>query len=88
MDDYRKDAKEKSIDTEVVGLYNKELEDEMLMKASLKEEYNEGKKQGIEEGMQKGILTVAKKMLENDLDLETISNVTGLSIKELEKLSK
>ena len=87
MDDYRKDAKEKSIDTEVVGLYNKELEDEMLMKASLKEEYNEGKKQGIEEGMQKGILTVAKKMRENDLDLETISNVTGLSIKELEKLS-
>ena len=100
MDDYRKDAKEKSINKEVVGLYNKELEDEMLMKASLKEEYNEGKKQGIEEGMQKGIeegmqkgretekITIAKKMLEKDLDLETISNVTELSIKELEKLRK
>ena len=84
MDDYRKDAKERSTNTEVVGLYNKELEDELLFKASLKEKYDEGKKQGIEEGIEEGILTVAKKMLENSLDLETISKVTGLSIKELE----
>ena len=84
MDDYRKDAKERSIDTDVVGLYNKELEDELLLKASLKEEYDEGKKHGIEEG----ILNVAKKMLESGLDLETISKVTALSIKEIEKLKK
>ena len=80
MDDYRKDAKERSIDTDVVGLYNKELEDELLLKASLKEEYDEG--------MKEGILNVAKKMLESGLDLETISKVTALSIKEIEKLKR
>ena len=84
MDDYRKDAKERSIDTDVVGLYNKELEDELLLKASLKEEYDEGMKEGRE--CEK--INVAKKMLESGLDLETISKVTALSTKEIENLNK
>ena len=53
MDDYRKDAKERSIDTDVVGLYNKELEDELLLKASLKEEYDEGMKEGKNKALKK-----------------------------------
>ena len=55
-----------------------------------------GKKQGIEEEIQKGIeegrecekINVAKKMLESGLDLETISKVTALSIKGIEKLKR
>ena len=46
----------------------------------------EGKKEGIEEGVMQEKLNNAKKMLENNLDIEIISKVTGLTEEEIEKL--
>ena len=48
--------------------------------------YNEGHKQGIEQGIKQNNIDVAKKMLEEKLPLETISKITGLSIKEITEL--
>ena len=56
--------------------------------------YNEGHEKGIEQGIEQGIekgikqnnIDVAKKMLEEKLPLETISKITGLSIKEITEL--
>ena len=41
---------------------------------------------GIEKGIEKGKIEVAKKSLEAGLDINTISNITGLDISEIEKL--
>ena len=48
--------------------------------------YNEGHEQGIEQGIKQNNIDVAKKMLEEKLPLETISKITGLSIKEITEL--
>lgn len=49
-----------------------------------------GKKTGINEGKQLGIdernIEIAKKSLEQNIDINTISTITGLSIEEINKL--
>jgi predicted transposase/invertase (TIGR01784 family) len=45
------------------------------------------REQGLEEGIEKGIRQVAKSMLSQGLSLESISKATGLSQKEISKLS-
>ena len=46
------------------------------------------KKEGIEKGMEKGMETVALNMLKANLDADLISEVTGLSKADIQKLSK
>ena len=46
----------------------------------------QGKQQGLSEGIEKNKIDTAKKMLELNMDLETISKVTGLSIDQIESL--
>ena len=52
--------------------------------------YDKGLKAGIEQGINQGInqekLQIAKKMLSKKIDLNTISELTGLSIQELKNL--
>ena len=102
MEDYVKDAKRASISDDVVGLYDKELHEELLRNTEL---YNaeqkgikQGKKDGIKEGKEKGIkqgikqgikektIETAKNMLKENISIDIISRVTGLDIKEIEKL--
>ena len=45
-----------------------------------------GEKRGEQIGQRKNNLSVAKKMLENRLNIEMISKITGLSKKELEAI--
>ncbi|MBW5409315.1 ATPase, partial [Brachyspira hampsonii] len=60
----------------------------------LKREREEGIKEGIEQGIEKGIekgeknkaLSIAKSLKKSGLDIKFISNNTGLSIEEVEKL--
>ena len=98
MEDYVKDAKRASISDDIVGLYDKELHEELLRNTEL---YNaeqkgikQGKKDGIKEGKEKGIkegikqkaIETAKNMLKENISTDIISRVTGLDIKEIEKL--
>jgi len=46
----------------------------------------QAKREGIEEGIEKRNIEVAKNMLNLKLSLEVISQTTGLSIGEIEKL--
>ena len=52
--------------------------------------YDKGLKAGIEQGINQGInqrnKQIAKKMLNEEIDLDTISRITGLSIQELKNL--
>jgi predicted transposase/invertase (TIGR01784 family) len=46
-----------------------------------------GIEKGIEQGIEQGIREAALKMKQNGLEISLIANITGLSIKEIEKLS-
>ena len=52
----------------------------------LKREREEGIKEGIEEGEKNKALSIAKSLKKSGLDIKFISNNTGLSIEEVEKL--
>ena len=65
--------------TEAAG-YDKDL------KAGLGQGIQQGIREGVQQGMQKEKLQIAKKMLSKKIDLNTISELTGLSIQELKNL--
>ena len=82
MEDYVKDAKRASISDDIVGLYDKELHEELLRNTEL---YNAEQK-GIKQGIKENKLETAKNMLKENIGIDIISRVTGLDIKEIEKL--
>ena len=96
MEKYVKDSKEASEKDEVIGMYNEEIHKEKLRLAEIdefrelghEEGLKEGLKKGLKEGTQKTKEETAKKMLQDNLDLNIISKYTDLSIKEVEKLRK
>lgn len=53
---------------------------------SLDTKFEEGKEVGIEQGIEQGVLSTAKKSLEAGLSIELISEITGLTKEEIEKL--
>ena len=58
----------------------------------LKEGRKEGKEEGIKEGREEGAkqksFDIAKRMLEKGIDIETISELTGLTEKEISELDR
>ena len=46
----------------------------------------EGKLEGIKEGLKEGQISMAKSMKSKNMDIKLISEITGLSISEIEKL--
>ena len=52
----------------------------------LKREREEGIKEGIEKGIKENQILVAKNMKNKNMDIELIAELTGLDIKEIEKL--
>ncbi len=98
MEQYHFDASEASKKEEIIGLYDKELYDEMMEYHKLKHAKEEGIERGIEKGIKKGIekgiekgkrekeLEIAKKLRENHIDIELISISTGLTKGEIENL--
>ena len=54
----------------------------------LKEGKEEGIKEGREEGAKQKSFDIAKRMLEKGIDVETISELTGLTEKEISELDR
>ena len=52
----------------------------------LKEGKEEGKEEGRAEGAKKNSFDIAKRMLEKGIDIETISELTGLTAEEVSML--
>ena len=82
MEDYVKDAKRASISDDVVGLYDKELHEELLRNTEL---YNAEQK-GIKQGIKENKLETAKALLKEKISIDIISRTTGLKKEEIEKL--
>ncbi len=57
-----------------------------------KKGHEEGKEEGLKEGRAEGVkqtsFDIAKRMLEKGIDIETISELTGLTEKEISELSR
>ena len=57
-----------------------------MIEDALEDGWNRGKKEGKEEGIKENKLSVAKRMLEKNIDINVISECTGLSEKEIKTL--
>ena len=100
--EFKKSVEEANKDELVVKWFSPEQEREMRenyirseaeekgMKKGMKKGIVEGKKVGIVEGKKAGILEgllqTAKNMLEADMNIETISKLTGLSVKKIKDM--
>lgn len=69
-------------DRKFVGLMSEEEEAEKLQNTLI----NEAKEEGLEEGSKQKELEIAKNMLNKNMDIETISEITGLTKEEIESL--
>jgi len=91
-DKFLRDIKEKSRDKDI--LEGIKFEDSMEYRFKLVEDdaFERGVEQGIERGKVEGIeenkATMIKSMLDNKLDYEIISKVSGKSIKEIKEIEK
>ena len=66
--------------------YNREEELARIDRSVINGERKRARAEGLEEGVQKEKMEIAKAMLNKKMDLETISEITGLSLKEIESL--
>lgn len=83
MKEYKEEAQKVSHDSEVIGLYDKELEDKYLKDAI----YDNGIEKGIQEGSRQEKISIAKSLLQNNVSIDIIINSTGLSKEEVEALN-
>ena len=90
MDEAVNELERLSQDENIIGLYDAELLQEKHEKSIKNEGIREGLKKGLEKGKVEGInqskIEIAKKMLEKDMDINTISELTNLSIYEIKEL--
>jgi len=70
----------------IIGLYDKEKEDEKVLRTKLRGAHEEGKEEGIKQGTEETKIQIAKNMLNNNIDILTISKVTGLKEEEINQL--
>ena len=75
-----------SNDSDIISAYEKEEIEKYAYEVALKEVENRGKKEGLKEGSLNKQIEIAKKSLEENIDKDTISKITGLTLQEIENL--
>ena len=75
---------------EFVKIENEIIKDKegQMMKSTYDRLMEEGMEKGIEKGMEKGIEKTALRMLEKNMELQLIAQITNLSIQQLQELKK
>lgn len=71
-----------SNDSDVISAYEKEKIEKYAFDVALKEKEAKGKKEGKKERN----IEIAKKSLEENIDINLISKITGLSLEEIKNL--
>ena len=74
------------MDPDFAGAYDKGAKTEWLLEDMRLTGMHEGEAIGISKGKIERNIEIAKNMLNQNMDLNLISNVTGLSIEEIESL--
>ena len=84
MEEISKKVKKLNLDPEIVKEIVIENEDEII-KNSI---YHSGLNDGIKEGISQRNIEIAKKLLKKNVDINIISETTGLSLEEIDTLNK
>ena len=63
-------------------------EEDQMMKSTYNRLIDEGMEKGMERGIEKGRAEVALRMLEQNMELQLIAQITNLSVQQLQKLKK
>ena len=72
---------------ELARLRDKYIKDQIaIQKYGYKQGIEDGKSEGIEIGSKNKSIQIVKKMLEEKINIELISKVTGLSVEEIQKM--
>ena len=81
-------VEEYSEDDEVLAYYyDKEHNDEAIRRGDISLAKQQGMKQGLEQGHQEKAIEIAKNLLNKNMSIQDISEVTGLTIDEINNLS-
>ena len=81
------EARDKAERDYISGMKNAErIGMERGMRRGRKHGIKEGIKQGIEQGINQTKSEIAKKMLQKNIDISIISEISGLLVEEIEKL--
>ena len=87
VDNFKEDVIKANEDELIVNWISREEEQKQYEEVLYEKGLSQGKQQGLSERIEKGLMKksneIAKKMLELNMDLETISKVTGLTIDEI-----
>lgn len=75
-----------SEDEKMIGLYDAEKIAEKVKNTQIKSAKNEGIKEGIEKGIEQNKLETVKNMLNENININIISKVTGFSIEQIQNL--
>lgn len=94
MEEVRKDADQIIETLDSLLYYNSDELNRLQREDNIKEGFDIGLKQGIEEGLKQGIeqgidiekKQIVKKMLEKNIDINQISEITRLSLEEIKKM--
>ena len=87
MEDYVKEATMVSKDDDLIEAYDKEWSNYEGYKAlGIKEGFQQGIEQGVKQGIKENKIETVKNMMKENIDMSTISKVTGLSIDEVKSI--
>lgn len=90
VDNFKEDVIKANEDELIVNWISREEEqkqyEEVLYEKGINQGIVQGKQQGLSEGIKKNKIDTVKKMLELNMDLETISKVVGLTVEEINDL--
>jgi len=86
MEKIMKKVEDFSDDEEILGAYDAEWHRKEVERVVRIAEIEEAEEEGLVKGLKKGILQTAKNMLKENIDINIISKVTGLTLEEIEKL--
>ena len=84
--EFKESVEEANKDELVVKWFTPEQEREMRENYIKSEAEEKGMKKGIKKGKLEGILQTAKNMLEANMNIETVSKLTGLSVKKIKDM--
>ena len=86
MEQFKSELERVNSDNEFIQLMTADEEEKKYLNTVKNLEYKAGIKEGIEQGIEQKSKDIALKMLEKGIDIESISEITGLSKEEVESL--
>ena len=85
---FMEDVVDMSKDEFILHEWEKDKFDELVKINELESAINEGKAIGFEDGTNKRNIEIAKNMLKENIDIKTISKVTGLRVEDIQNINK